>query len=60
MLKNGIMDDDEDYAVIGDYKKYPNEVEEIETALPEEVSGLVKELLGRFDNKSALDLYDVV
>ncbi len=59
MLKNGIMDDDEDYAVIGDYKKYPNEVEEIETALPEEVSGLVKELLGRFDNKSALDLYDV-
>jgi hypothetical protein len=59
MLKNGIMDDDEDYVVIGDYKKYPNEVEEIETALPEEVSGLVKELLGRFDNKSALDLYDV-
>ncbi len=59
MLKNGVMDDDEDYAVIGDYKKYPNEVGEIETALPEDVSDLVKELLSRFDNKSALDLYDV-
>lgn len=59
MLKNGVMEDDEDYAVIGDYKKYPNEVGEIETALPEDVSDLVKELLSRFDNKSALDLYDV-
>ncbi len=58
-LKNGVMDDDEDYAVIGDYKKYPNEVGEIETALPEDVSDLVKELLSEFDNKSALDLYDV-
>lgn len=58
-LKNGVMDDDEDYAVIGDYKKYPNEVGEIETALPEDVSDLVKELLSKFDNKSALDLYDV-
>ena len=42
MLKNGVMEDDTDYAVIGDYKKYPNEVGEIETALPEEVAGLVQ------------------
>ena len=59
MLKNGVMDDDADYAVVGDYKKYPNEVGEIETALPEDVSDLVQELLSRFNGKSALDLYDI-
>lgn len=59
MLKNGIMEDDTDCAVIGDYKKYPNEVGEIETALPEEVAGLVQNLLCKYANKPSLDLYDV-
>ena len=59
MLKNGVMEDDTDYAVIGDYKKYPNEVGEIETALPEDVSGLVQNLLRKYESKLSLDLYDV-
>ena len=59
MLKNGVMEDDTDYAVIGDYKKYPNEVGEIETALPEDVSGLVQKLLRKYERKPSLDLYDV-
>jgi len=59
MLKNGVMDGGEDYAVIGDYKKYPNEAGEIETALSEEVSGLVQNLLRKYANKPSLDLYDV-
>ena len=59
MLKNGVMEDDTDYAVIGDYKKYPNEVGEIETALPEEVACLVQDLLRKYESKSSLDLYDV-
>ena len=59
MLKNGVMDDDEDYAVIGDYKKYPNEVDEIQTAPPEDVSGFVQKLLNTYANKPSLDLYDV-
>ncbi len=59
MLKNGVMEDDTDYAVIGDYKKYPNEVGEIETALPEDVSGLVQNLLRQYESKPSLDLYDV-
>ena len=59
MLKNGVMDDDADYAVIGDYKKYPNEVGEIETALPEEVAGLIQNLLRKYEGKSSLDLYDI-
>ena len=60
MLKNGVMDDDEDYAVVGDYKKYPNEVGDIETVPPEEVSDYIQDLLGRYNAKSALDLYDIV
>ena len=59
MLKNSVMEDDTDYAVIGDYKKYPNEVGEIETALPEDVSGLVQNLLRKYESKPSLDLYDV-
>jgi len=59
MLKSGVMEDDTDYAVIGDYKKYPNEVGEIETALPEDVSGLVQKLLRKYESKPPLDLYDV-
>ncbi len=59
MLKNGVMDDDEDYAVVGDYKKYPNEVGEIETVPPEKASDHVQDLLGRYNDKPALDLYDI-
>jgi len=59
MLKIGVMEDDTDYAVIGYYKKYPNEVGEILTALPEEVAGLVQNLLRKFVNKPSLNLYDV-
>ncbi len=46
-------------SLIGDYKKYPNEVGEIETALPEDVSGLVQDLLHKYESKPPLDLYDV-
>lgn len=59
MLKNGIMHGDEDYAVIGDYKKYPNEVGNIQTALPEDGSGLIQELLRNYESKFVLDLYDI-
>ena len=59
MLKNGVMEDDTDYAVIGDYKKYPSEVGEIETAPPEEVSDHIQDLLGRYNDELALDLYDI-
>lgn len=59
MLKNGIMQDNEDYAVAGDYKKYPNEVGEMQTALPEDVSCLVQNLLQKYTDKPSLDLYDI-
>lgn len=59
MLKNGIMQDNKDYAVAGDYKKYPNEVGEMQTALPEDVSCLVQNLLQKYTDKPSLDLYDI-
>lgn len=59
ILKNGIMNDDEDYAIIGDYKKYPNEVGAIQTASPEKVSELIQKLLDKYDGRTSLDLYDV-
>lgn len=59
MLKNGLMFINDDEAVIGDYKKYPNEVGQIQTAMPEEVSKLIKKLLHEYESKSLLDLYDV-
>lgn len=59
MLKNGLMHESDDYAVIGEYKKYPNEVGQINTALPEEVAGLMKILLKEYNNKISMDLYDI-
>lgn len=59
ILKNGLMIDNDDYSVIGDYKKYPNEVGQIKTASPEDVSELVQDLLCKYTSKSRLDLYDV-
>jgi len=59
ILKNGLMIDNDDYSVIGDYKKYPNEVGQIKTASPKDVSVLVQDLLRKYTNKSKIDLYDV-
>lgn len=57
-LKSGIITDD-DSAVVGDYKKYPNTVGEITTTLPEEVSGTVRALIEEFSHRNAVDMYDV-
>ena len=57
-LKSGIITDD-DSAVVGDYKKYPNTVGEITTTLPEEVSGAVRALIEEFSHRNAVDMYDV-
>ena len=60
LLKNGLpVDDDEDDIVIGDYKKYPNEVGSIQTVHPKDVPSHMAELVHDFENKQDLDLYDV-
>lgn len=57
-LKSGIITDD-DSAVVGDYKKYPNTVGEIITTLPEDVSGAVRALIEEFSHRNAVNMYDV-
>ena len=58
LLKNGLpIDDDE--VVIGDYKKYPNEVGEIETVHPKEVHQHMDQLVRDFAAKESIDLYDI-
>jgi Fic family protein len=60
LLKNGLpVDDDEDDIVIGDYKKYPNEVGSIQTVHPKDVPSHMAELVHDFENKQDIDLYDV-
>lgn len=58
-LKNGLMTSDNDEVVIGDYKKYPNEVGQIQTVLPEEVSEYMKKLLNIINSKDKIDLYEI-
>lgn len=57
-LKNGIFSNDSD-AVIGDYKKFPNEVGDEITVLPEEVPERIRKLIEKYNQKSILTLYDI-
>lgn len=59
ILKSGLFEDKYDDIVIGDYKKYPNEVGEIKTVNPKSISDFMKELLKEFSQKDKLDLYDI-
>ena len=56
-LKSGILYDDPD-VVIGDYKRYPNEVGIQQTAMPEDVPAAVKALTDKFAG-SQLGLYEI-
>lgn len=58
-LKNGTSDSRKDWFVVGDYKKYPNEVGGKITTPPEEVHDKIKALISAYnktDNKSFDDL----
>ena len=51
ILKNGTSDYRKDWFVVGDYKKLPNEVGGMGTALPEEVADKMKVLLTEYNGK---------
>ena len=50
-MKSGTSDSRKDWFAVGDYKKMPNEVGGMETALPEEVAGKMKALLTEYNAK---------
>ena len=51
MLKTGTSDSRKDWFAVGNYKKLPNEVGGMDTALPEEVAAKMKELLTEYNAK---------
>jgi Fic family protein len=60
VLKTGTSDSRKDWFAVGEYKNLPNEVGGAETALPEEVSDRMKELLSKYNGKANKSLEDVL
>lgn len=59
-LKNGTSDSRNDWFAVGDYKKLPNEVGGMETALPEEVADKMKVLLKEYNDKAEKNFEDIL
>ena len=60
ILKNGTSDSRKDWFAVGDYKKLPNEVGGMDTALPEEVAGKMKALLTEYNAKEDKTFEDIL
>ena len=60
ILKNGTSDSRKDWFAVGDYKRLPNEVGGMETALPEEVTGRMKALLTEYNAREEKTLEDIL
>ena len=60
ILKNGTSDYRKDCFVVGDYKKLPNEVGGMGTALPEEVADKMKVLLTEYNGKEEKIFEDIL
>ena len=60
ILKNGTSDSRKDWFAVGDYKKLPNEVGGMDTALPEEVSAKMKALLTKYNAKKEKTFEDIL
>lgn len=59
-LKSGTSDSGKDWFAVGDYKKMPNEVGGMDTALPEEVAGKMKALLTEYNVKEEKTFEDIL
>lgn len=59
-LKSGTSDSRKDWFAVGDYKKLPNEVGGMETALPEEVADKMKALLKEYNAKEEKTFVDIL
>ena len=60
ILKNGTSDSRKDWFAVGAYKKLPNEVGGMCTALPEEVADKMKALLTEYNSKAERTLEDIL
>lgn len=60
VLKSGTSDSRKEWFAVGDYKKMPNEVGGMDTALPEEVADRMKELLTEYHAKEETTFEDIL
>lgn len=60
VLKSGTSDSRKDWFVVGDYKKFPNEVGGKETAAPEEVAVKIKKLLSDYNANREKTLDEII
>lgn len=60
ILKNGTSDSRKDWFAVGDYKRMPNEVGGMNTALPEEVADKMKALLTAYNAKKQKTFEDIL
>ncbi len=59
-LKSGTSDSRKNWFAVGDYKKQPNEVGGMRTALPEEVSDKMKKLISDYNSIKVKKLEDII
>ena len=60
ILKTGTSDSGKEWFAVGDYKRRPNEVGGMETALPEETAGKMKNLLAGYNSEDKKTLGDIL
>ena len=60
VLKNGTSASRKEWFVVGDYKKMPNEVDDMDTALPEEVADKMKVLLAEYNSMEEKTLENIL
>lgn len=60
ILKSGTSDSKKDWFAVRDYKKFPNEVGNMKTPLPEEVDYLMKDLLKEYNSKKEKTFEDIL
>lgn len=60
VLKGGTSDSRKDWFAVGEYKRLPNEVGGQDTALPEEVSAKMRELLDDYNSTKEKSLEDII
>lgn len=60
ILKNGTSDSRKEWFAVGDYKKMPNEVGGMDTALPKEVANEMKVLLFEYNAKKEKTFEDIL
>ena len=60
VLKTGTSDSSKDWFAVGDYKKLPNEVGGLDTTLPENVAGVMRNLLADYNALPVKSFEDIV